>query len=112
MPDATDEEVKEAAADEAARSAFAMDIMSSYQSKVARRVLRDVENRDRDIQDINHTIELLNNMFTDMQEVIAEQQDVLDNIEQAVEDTHQNVDTAHREVKKAVWYRIKARKVG
>ncbi|KAJ1778062.1 hypothetical protein LPJ54_001964 [Coemansia sp. RSA 1824] len=59
MPDATDDEVNQAVNDETARSVFAMDVMSSYQSKVARRMLRDVENRDRDIQEIGNTIELL-----------------------------------------------------
>ncbi|KAJ2192195.1 hypothetical protein IW145_006742, partial [Coemansia sp. RSA 521] len=41
MPDATDDEVNQAVNDENARSVFAMDVMSSYQSKVARRMLRD-----------------------------------------------------------------------
>ncbi|KAJ1852522.1 hypothetical protein LPJ76_005410 [Coemansia sp. RSA 638] len=110
MPDATDDEVSKAVKDETARSVFAMDVMSSYQSKVARRMLRDVENRDRDIQEIGNTIELLNNMFVDMEGVVAEQQDVLDNIEQAVESTHENMVTANQEIKRATWYRIKTRK--
>ncbi|KAJ2305842.1 hypothetical protein IWW54_004950 [Coemansia sp. RSA 2705] len=110
MPEATDDEVHEAVNNEAARSVFAMDVMSSYRSKVARRMLRDVENRDRDIQEINGTIELLNHMFIDMEGVVAEQQDVLDNIEQAVESTHENMTSAHQEIQKATWYRIKARK--
>ncbi|KAJ2752554.1 hypothetical protein GGI19_003746 [Coemansia pectinata] len=88
-PDATDEEVAEAATNEASRSVFAMDVMSSYRSKVAKRMLRDVENRDRDIRNIGNTIELLNRMFVDMQEAVAQQQDVLDNIEQAVDDTYE-----------------------
>ncbi|KAJ2800913.1 hypothetical protein H4R20_003878 [Coemansia guatemalensis] len=112
MPDATDEEVKEAATNEASRSVFAMDVMSSYRSKEARRMLRDVENRNRDIQDINNTVELLNNMFLDLEGMVVQQQDILDNIEQAVESAHANVEAAHTEVKNATWYRIKARKVG
>ncbi|KAJ2586661.1 hypothetical protein EV177_009729, partial [Coemansia sp. RSA 1804] len=56
-PNATDEEVAEAATNEASRSVFAMDVMSSYQNKVARRMLRDVENRDQDIREISNTIE-------------------------------------------------------
>ncbi|KAJ2848860.1 hypothetical protein IWW36_003033 [Coemansia brasiliensis] len=111
MPDATDDEVREAVNNEAARSVFAMDVMSSYRSKVARRMLRDVENRDRDIHEIDNTIKLLNNMFVDMQGVVAEQQDILDNIEQAVESTHENMVDASQEIKRATWYRIKARKV-
>ncbi|KAJ2607741.1 hypothetical protein H4S08_004724 [Coemansia sp. RSA 1365] len=121
MPDATDEEVKEAATNEASRSVFAMDVMSSYRSKEARRMLRDVENRNQDIQDINNTIEesikriwfldLLNNMFLDLEGMVVQQQDILDNIEQAVESAHENVEAAHTEVKNATWYRIKARKV-
>ncbi|PIA12643.1 t-SNARE [Coemansia reversa NRRL 1564] len=112
MPDATDEEVKEAATNEASRSVYAMDVMSSYRSKEARRMLRDVENRNQDIQDINSTIEesLLNNMFLDLEGMVVQQQDILDNIEQAVESAHENVEAAHTEVKNATWYRIKARK--
>ncbi|KAJ2628484.1 Syntaxin-3, partial [Coemansia sp. RSA 1290] len=110
MPDATDDEVREAVGNEAARSVFAMDVMSSYRSKVARRMLRDVENRDKDIHEIESTIKLLNNMFVDMQGVVAEQQDILDNIEHAVESTHENMIDASREIKHATWYRIKARK--
>ncbi|KAJ2451514.1 hypothetical protein EV183_003548 [Coemansia sp. RSA 2336] len=110
MPDATDDEVREAVGNQAARSVFAMDVMSSYRSKVARRMLRDVENRDKDIHEIENTIRLLNNMFVDMQGVVAEQQDILDNIEHAVESTHENMVDASREIKHATWYRIKARK--
>ncbi|KAJ2047418.1 hypothetical protein H4S04_004462 [Coemansia sp. S16] len=111
-PDATDEEVAEAATNEASRSVFAMDVMSSYRSKVAKRMLRDVENRDRDIRNIGNTIELLNRMFVDMQEAVAQQQDVLDNIEQAVDDTYEYTTGAVAEVKLATRLRIKARKVG
>ncbi|KAJ2793484.1 hypothetical protein H4R21_005880, partial [Coemansia helicoidea] len=110
MPGATDDEVREAASNEAARSVFAMDLMTSQQGKIARRVLRDVENREKDIRDIGNTIELLNNMFIDMQEVIAQQQDIIDNIEHAVEDVHENMEAAQTEVRHATWYRIKARK--
>ncbi|KAJ2910321.1 hypothetical protein GGI21_000985 [Coemansia aciculifera] len=110
-PDATDEEVAEAATNEASRSVFAMDVMSSYRSKVAKRMLRDVENRDRDIRNIGNTIELLNRMFIDMQEAVAQQQDVLDNVEQAVDSTYEYTTGAVAEVKLATRLRIKARKV-
>ncbi|KAJ1993198.1 hypothetical protein EDC05_002274 [Coemansia umbellata] len=109
-PDATDEEVAEAAANETSRSIFAMDVMSSYQSKVAKRMLRDVENRDKDIREISNTIELLNGMFGEVQELVAQQQDVLDNIEQAVESTHEHVNEGNKMVERAKWYRIKTRK--
>ncbi|KAJ2391486.1 hypothetical protein GGI05_002929, partial [Coemansia sp. RSA 2603] len=108
--DATDEEVTEAAMNETSRSVFAMDVMSSYRSKVAKKMLRDVENRDRDIRDINRTIELLNRMFIDMQEIVAEQQDVLDNIEQAVDNTLEDTTRANEQVKRATWLRIKIRR--
>ncbi|KAJ2463294.1 hypothetical protein GGI02_005273, partial [Coemansia sp. RSA 2322] len=71
-----------------------MDVMTSYRSKVAKRMLRDVENRDKDIRDIGKTIEHLNRMFIDMQEVVAQQQDVLDNIEQAVDSTYEHTSGA------------------
>ncbi|KAJ2664143.1 hypothetical protein IWW48_000912 [Coemansia sp. RSA 1200] len=109
-PNATDEEVAEAATNEASRSVFAMDVMSSYQSKVARRMLRDVENRDQDIREISNTIELLNGMFVEIQDLVYQQQDVLDNIEQAVESTHENVQEGNKMVDRAKWYRIKTRK--
>lgn len=57
-PDATDKEVAEAVGNEATRSIFAMEVMSSHRSKMARRVLRDVENRDKDIRNIGATIEV------------------------------------------------------
>ncbi|KAJ2606653.1 hypothetical protein H4R99_000287 [Coemansia sp. RSA 1722] len=109
-PDATDEEVAEAANNEASRSVFAMDVMSSYRSKVAKRMLRDVENRDRDIRDISRTIETLNRMFVEMEEIVSEQQDVLDNIEQAVDTTFENTVQAQHEIKRSTWLRMRIRK--
>ncbi|KAI8318326.1 t-SNARE, partial [Martensiomyces pterosporus] len=109
-PDATDEEVAAAVSDEASRSMFAMDVMSSYRSKTAKRMLRDVEQRDKDIRNISNTIELLNRMFTDMQEIVSQQQDMLDNIEQAVDSTHEYTAKANQEVKEATRIRIASRK--
>ncbi|KAJ1942750.1 hypothetical protein GGF37_002972 [Kickxella alabastrina] len=109
-PDATDEEVAEAASNEVSRSVFAMDVMTSYRSKVAKRMLRDVENRDKDIREISSTIELLNRMFVDMEELVAQQQDVLNNIEQAVDNTDEYVTQGATEVKRATRLSMKIRK--
>ncbi|ORX70751.1 t-SNARE [Linderina pennispora] len=109
-PDATDEEVEQAVHNESARSVFAMDVMTSFRSRQAKRMLRDVEQRDKDIREIGATIELLNSMFLDMQDMVNQQQEVLDNIENAVESAQEHTHKANQEVKEATRLRISARK--
>ncbi|KAJ1852536.1 hypothetical protein LPJ76_005401 [Coemansia sp. RSA 638] len=109
-PDATDDEVAAAIDNDQAGQVFAQSVMSSSRQNDARRVLRDVEERQADIKKIDQTISQLAEMFVEISDMVNRQQETIDSIESAVEDTHGNVESAHKEVKQAIVYRIKARK--
>ncbi|KAJ2777197.1 hypothetical protein H4R18_005277 [Coemansia javaensis] len=109
-PDATDAEVDSAIDSDQAAQVFAQSVMNSSRQYEARRVLRDVEERQADIKKIEQTITKLAEMFVEVSEMVNRQQETIDSIEDAVEDTHGNVEHAQKEVKSAIVYRIKARK--
>ncbi|KAJ2162740.1 hypothetical protein GGF46_000465 [Coemansia sp. RSA 552] len=109
-PDATEEEVASAIDNDQAGQVFAQAVMTSSRQHEARRVLRDVEERQADIKKIEETISRLAEMFVEVSEMVNRQQETIDTIESAVEDTHGNVESAQKEVKQAIVYRIKARK--
>ncbi|KAJ1961657.1 hypothetical protein GGI12_003126 [Dipsacomyces acuminosporus] len=109
-PDATDEEIKEAVENDQAGKVFAQSVLRSSRVGEARRVLRDVEERQADIRKIEKTISELAQMFIEVSDMVNRQQEMIDSIEAAVEDTHGHVETAHKEVKKAIVFRIKSRK--
>ncbi|KAI8325582.1 t-SNARE, partial [Martensiomyces pterosporus] len=109
-PDATDEEIKNAVENDQAGQVFAQSVMQSSRVGEARRVLRDVEERQADIKKIEKTIGELAEMFVEVSDMVNRQQEMIDNIESAVEETQGNVETAHKEVKNAIVYRLKARK--
>ncbi|KAJ1834813.1 hypothetical protein LPJ63_001628 [Coemansia sp. RSA 2711] len=109
-PNATDEEVAAAIDNDQASQVFAQSVMSSSRQDAARRVLRDVEERQADIKKIDQTISRLAEMFVEVSEMVNRQQEAIDTIESAVEDTHGHVESAQKEVKQAIVYRIKARK--
>ncbi|KAJ2804877.1 hypothetical protein H4R20_002328 [Coemansia guatemalensis] len=109
-PDATEEEVTKAIDNDQAGQVFAQSVMSSNRQHEARRVLRDVEERQADIKKIEQTISKLAEMFVEVSEMVNRQQEAIDTIESAVEETHGHVESAQKEVKQAIVYRIKARK--
>ncbi|KAJ2725729.1 hypothetical protein GGI07_001097 [Coemansia sp. Benny D115] len=109
-PDATEDEINDALNSDQAGQVFAQAVMHSNRLGEARRVLRDVEERQVDIRKIEQTISQLAEMFIEINEMVNRQQEFIDNIESAVEDTHVNVDSGNDETKKAIVYRIKARK--
>ncbi|KAJ2219939.1 hypothetical protein GGF40_002878 [Coemansia sp. RSA 1286] len=109
-PEATDEEITDAINSDQAGQVFAQAVMQSNRLGEARRVLRDVEERQVDIQKIEKTINELAEMFVEVNDMVNRQQDMIDNIESAVEATHGNVDIGNTETKKAIVNRIKARK--
>ncbi|ORX68631.1 t-SNARE [Linderina pennispora] len=109
-PDATDEEIAAAIESDQAGQVFAQSVMHSSRIGEARRVLRDVEERQADIRKIEKTVNELSEMFLEVNDMVNRQQEMIDSIENAVEDTHVHVEDAHKEVKKAIVYRIKARK--
>ncbi|KAJ1733509.1 hypothetical protein LPJ61_001525 [Coemansia biformis] len=109
-PDATDEEVASAIDSDQAGQVFAQSVMNTSKQHEARRVLRDVEERQADIKKIEQTISRLAEMFVEVSEMVNRQQEAIDSIEDAVEDTHGHVESAQKEVKQAIVWRIKARK--
>ncbi|KAJ1947603.1 hypothetical protein FBU59_001862 [Linderina macrospora] len=109
-PDATDEEIAAAIESDQAGQVFAQSVMHSSRIGEARRVLRDVEERQADIRKIEKTVNELSEMFLEVNDMVNRQQELIDNIENAVEDTHVHVEDAHKEVKKAIVFRIKSRK--
>ncbi|KAJ2006399.1 hypothetical protein H4R26_001401 [Coemansia thaxteri] len=109
-PDATDEEVASAIDSDQAGQVFAQSVMQSSRVGDARRVLRDVEERQADIKKIEKTINELAQMFVEVSDMVNRQQEVIDSIDVAVEDAHVQVQTGRKEVTNAIVYRIKARK--
>ncbi|KAJ2829136.1 hypothetical protein GGI24_002213 [Coemansia furcata] len=109
-PDASDEEVAKAIGSDQAGQVFAQSVMHSNRLGDARRVLRDVEERQADIKKIDNTIGELAQMFVEVSEMVNRQQEVIDSIDTAVEDTHVNVVDGQKEVNTAIVLRIKARK--
>ncbi|KAJ2829135.1 hypothetical protein GGI24_002212 [Coemansia furcata] len=109
-PDATDEEVRNAIGSDQAGKVFSQAVMNSNRLGDARRVLRDVEERQADIKKIEGTIGELAQMFAEVSEMVNQQQETIDSIETAVEDTHVNVVDGRKEVKEAIVYRKKSRK--
>ncbi|KAJ2823461.1 hypothetical protein FBU31_004269 [Coemansia sp. 'formosensis'] len=109
-PNATEEEVRDAIVNEQAGKVFSQTVMNSNRLGDARRVLRDVEERQADIKKIERTINELAQMFIEVSEMVNQQQEIIDSIETAVEDTHVNVVDGRKEVKEAIVYRKKSRK--
>ncbi|KAI9503351.1 hypothetical protein GGI25_001787 [Coemansia spiralis] len=109
-PDASDAEISEAIESNQAGQVFAQAVMHSNRIGEARRVLRDVEERQEDMRKIEKTMTELTEMFNEVADMVRQQQELIDTIESAVEDTHGNVEHGHKEVKQAIIYRIKARK--
>ncbi|ORX68633.1 t-SNARE [Linderina pennispora] len=109
-PDATDAEIADAIESDQAGQVFAQSVMQTSRVGEARRVLRDVEERQADIRKIEQTINELAQMFSEVSEMVNRQQEMIDNIESAVEDTHVHVETARQEVDKAIVFRKKSRK--
>ncbi|KAJ1944972.1 hypothetical protein FBU59_002448 [Linderina macrospora] len=109
-PDATDSEIANAIENDQAGQVFAQTVMQSSRVGEARRVMRDVEERQADIRKIEQTINELAQMFGEVSEMVNRQQEMIDNIENAVEDTHVQVQSARQEVDKAIVFRKKSRK--
>ncbi|KAJ2804047.1 hypothetical protein H4S07_004318, partial [Coemansia furcata] len=109
-PDASDEEVANAIDSDQAGQVFAQSVMHSNRIGDARRVLRDVEERQADIKKIDKTIGELAQMFVEVSEMVNRQQEVIDSIDTAVEETHMDMENGRKEVNTAIVLRIKARK--
>ncbi|KAJ2746740.1 hypothetical protein GGI20_001070 [Coemansia sp. BCRC 34301] len=110
LPDATEEEVRDAIAEGKVGQIFSKVVENSNRSGEARRVLHSVEERHADIKKIEKTINELAQMFVEVSEMVNQQQEVIDSIDTAVEGAYTDVRAANTEVKGAIVYRQKSRK--
>ncbi|OLY79437.1 Syntaxin-1A [Smittium mucronatum] len=110
-PSATEDDIDNAIDNQQISNVFAQAVLSSNRSGDARRVLKDLEDRQQDILNIEQTINELAAMFEQVSGMISQQQEMIDNIELGVEEADVNVMGATSEVAKAVVYRKRARKV-
>ncbi|KAJ2487348.1 Plasma membrane t-SNARE, secretory vesicle fusion [Coemansia sp. RSA 2320] len=109
-PNATDEEVRDAIASDQASQVFSQAVMSSNRLGEARRVLRDVEERQADIRKIEKTINELAQMFIEVSEMVNQQQEVIDGIDSAVEGAYTEVSAGRTKVNEAIVLRKSSRK--
>ncbi|OMJ14192.1 Syntaxin-like protein psy1 [Smittium culicis] len=68
---------------------YCQDLFKIDNKKKAKKVLREVSERNQDIKKIEKTIRELNDLFTEMQILVFKQQTLVDNIEKAVDCTQQ-----------------------
>lgn len=109
-PNATDNEIQEAISNNQAGQVFAQDVMQSNHHGKAKRVLREVEQRQADLKNIEKTISQLAEMFIEVSELVNQQQETIDSIETAVEETHTNVEEGNTMTTKAIEHRKSSRK--
>ncbi|KAJ2901464.1 hypothetical protein GGI21_004686 [Coemansia aciculifera] len=109
-PNASEEEVRDAIASNQVGQVFAKSVENSNRLGDARRVLRDVEERQADIKKIEKTINELAQLFVEVSDMVNQQQEMIDSIDTAVEAAYTNVAAANTEVKSAIVYRKKSRK--
>ncbi|PVV05082.1 hypothetical protein BB560_000401 [Smittium megazygosporum] len=109
-PDATDEEIDEAIHSDQAGKVFTQAILSSQRPQNAKRVLKEVETRQRDILDLEKNIHQLAVLFEELNEMVNSQQEAIDSIEYVVEEANVNVLEADENVSKAIVHRKNARK--
>ncbi|CAO2657641.1 Nn.00g037670.m01.CDS01 [Neocucurbitaria sp. VM-36] len=104
-PDATEEEVREAAADPNA-PIFQQALLSSDRRGQASSTLRNVKERHDAIQNIERQMVELAQLFQDLDQIVQQQEPLVTNIEQKGEEVHDNVVQANTEIGGAI---VKAR---
>ncbi|PVU92173.1 hypothetical protein BB559_003822 [Furculomyces boomerangus] len=87
-PNVTDEEIREIIENESGDE-YTKSLFKVGDKKKAKKVLREVSERNQDIKKIEKTIKELNELFQEMQLLVFKQQSLIDNIERAVDSTEQ-----------------------
>ncbi|KAF2198287.1 t-SNARE [Delitschia confertaspora ATCC 74209] len=100
-PDATDEEVREAAEDPNA-PIFQQALLSSDRRGQAQSTLRNVKERHEAIQKIERQMVELAQLFQDLDQIVTQQEALVTNIEQKGEEVHDNVVKANTEINGAI----------
>ncbi|OLY82908.1 Syntaxin-1A [Smittium mucronatum] len=88
-PSISDKEIREIIEMDEKSGEYAANIFKIGNKKRAKKVLREVSERNLDIKKIEKTIRTLNDLFSEMQILVFKQQTLVDNIEAAVDSTQQ-----------------------
>ncbi|KAJ2636645.1 hypothetical protein GGF40_002877 [Coemansia sp. RSA 1286] len=112
FPNATEEQVYQAVSSGAHTNIYQQAVLHNKdnQTQAAKRVLMDVEQRQRQIENIEKSIVQLAEMFQEVSEMVHQQQEQIDNIESAVEATHVDIEEGVKETHHAIVQRKKSRK--
>lgn len=102
FPEATDEEVQKAIADDEGGQIFAEAVLSSNRRGQAEAALNEVQSRHRDIQQISRTMNELAELFDDMQQLVAEQEPIVATIENKAQEAQQDIEGGVAQTSKAV----------
>lgn len=100
-PDATEQEIMEAAEDTNA-PIFQQALMQYDRRGKSQGALSNVQARHKAIQQIARTMEELAEMFQDLDRIVMEQEPMVANIEQKGEEVHENVVKANTEIGGAI----------
>lgn len=91
-PEATDEEVREAIADDNGTQIFSQALMNSNRRGQAESALSEVQSRHRDMQQIARTMNELAQLFHDMELMVAEQAPALEQIDMKAEEAQLDIE--------------------
>ncbi|KAJ1981128.1 hypothetical protein H4R33_005312 [Dimargaris cristalligena] len=108
-PTATTEEVQAALDDERAGQIFTQSLLSSTRIGEARRVMKEVETRQREMRQIEKKALELNALFIRLNEMATTQQEMFDTIEVQVQETVKETEAANHEVTQAIEIRKRTR---
>ncbi|KAI9673356.1 MAG: Plasma membrane t-SNARE, secretory vesicle fusion [Trizodia sp. TS-e1964] len=101
-PDATDEEVRQAAQDTSNQQVFSQALLQSNRSGQANAVRREVEARHQAIQKIEQDMITLAQLYNDLEAEVIQQEPMIENIEQKGEEVTENVGKANEQIASAI----------
>ena len=90
---------------------FAQQILASGQPET-KKTLQEIKNRHQELQKLEKSIVELHQLFLDMAVLVEAQGEVINEIDQNVEQAVNYTAEGYRQMKKAVVYQKRARKVG
>lgn len=101
-PNATEQELQEAATDGSTDGVFAQALMTSNRQGQANSTLRNVRERHEAIQKIEQQMIELAELFQDLDTIVQQQEPLVENIEAKGEEIHENVVQANTEIGGAI----------
>lgn len=109
-PDASEDEIRDAAEDTSNQQVFSQALLQSSQSAQAKRALNAVQNRHAAIQKIESQMIELAQLFQDMEQLVVQQEAAVVNIEMKGEEVVENMDKGTQEIGTAIKSARNARK--